>query len=89
MSKRSLLRAKAVYCNGLLFSWVYAYVAFNFKFNPALYEVLNHPTYHIGWGKVFRFAVQMARAVLYLHSLSPEIIHGGIQSKNILVYSNL
>lgn len=54
----------------------------------SLYEVLNHPTYHIGWGKVFRFAVQMARAVLYLHSLSPEIIHGGIQSKNILVTSS-
>ncbi|KAH3762168.1 ankyrin repeat protein [Pelomyxa schiedti] len=51
----------------------------------SLRDVLNNPRHHIGWGKVFKFAVQMTRGIVSLHSFTPPILHRNLHSRNIMI----
>jgi serine/threonine protein kinase len=51
----------------------------------SLYHVLNNPSLEIGWDKVIKFAVQMAKGMDCLHSWKPQIVHRDMKSLNLLV----
>ncbi|KAK7301134.1 hypothetical protein RJT34_11995 [Clitoria ternatea] len=54
--------------------------------NGSLFEILhsagNRPP---GWNRRVRFAVQVAKAVQFLHSSEPPVIHRDIKSSNVLI----
>ncbi|KAK4487510.1 hypothetical protein RD792_005845 [Penstemon davidsonii] len=55
--------------------------------NGSLHDLLHGPGKPPGWVKRTRFAVQLARAVQFLHTSNPPIIHRDIKSSNVLIDS--
>lgn len=53
--------------------------------NGSLYDLLHRSGKPPGWVKRTRFALQVARAVQFLHASNPPIIHRDIKSSNILI----
>ncbi|XP_073125888.1 serine/threonine-protein kinase-like protein At3g51990 [Henckelia pumila] len=53
--------------------------------NGSLYDLLHRSRKPPGWVKRTRFALQVARAVQFLHASNPPIIHRDIKSSNILI----
>lgn len=53
--------------------------------NGSLYDLLHRSGKPPGWVKRSRFALQVARAVLFLHASNPPIIHRDIKSSNVLI----
>ncbi|XP_073030498.1 serine/threonine-protein kinase-like protein At3g51990 [Primulina eburnea] len=56
--------------------------------NGSLYDLLHRSGKPPGWVKRTRFALQVARAVQFLHASNPPIIHRDIKSSNILIDAN-
>ncbi|KZV51944.1 serine/threonine-protein kinase-like protein-like [Dorcoceras hygrometricum] len=56
--------------------------------NGSLYDLLHRSAKPPGWVKRTRFALQVARAVQFLHASNPPIIHRDIKSSNILIDAN-
>ncbi|XP_047959239.1 serine/threonine-protein kinase-like protein At3g51990 [Salvia hispanica] len=56
--------------------------------NGSLFDQLHGPGRPPGWVKRTRFALQVARAVQFLHSSQPPIIHRDIKSSNVLIDSD-
>ncbi|XP_073311814.1 serine/threonine-protein kinase-like protein At1g28390 [Primulina huaijiensis] len=56
--------------------------------NGSLYDLLHRSGKPPGWVKRTRFALQVARAVQFLHASNPPIIHRDIKSSNILIDSS-
>lgn len=60
-----------------------------FMSNGTLYDVVHSKSRPPpSWSRRFRFALQTAKAIDGLHSLSPPVIHRDIKSANILIDSN-
>nr|GMD99567.1 serine/threonine-protein kinase-like protein At3g51990 [Ipomoea batatas] len=57
--------------------------------NGSLYELLHCSTRPPGWDRRVRFALQIARAVRFCHSLDPPVIHRDIKSSNALIDEKL
>lgn len=54
--------------------------------NGSLHELLHSKTVRPpGWTARIRFAVQIAKAVRFLHSSEPAVIHRDIKSSNVLI----
>lgn len=54
--------------------------------NGSLYDLLHHSSGKPpGWCRRLRFALQIAKAVHFLHSSNPPVIHRDIKSSNILI----
>lgn len=51
----------------------------------SLFDLLHGPRRPPGWVKRARFALQVARAVHFLHSSQPPVIHRDIKSSNVLI----
>nr|GMC86418.1 serine/threonine-protein kinase-like protein At3g51990 [Ipomoea batatas] len=56
-----------------------------FMANGTLYDVLHSNPRPPTWGRRLKFALQIAKAVETLHSLSPPVIHRDIKSANVLI----
>jgi len=50
-----------------------------------LLQVMSDVTEHITWDKVFRFAKDIAKGLDALHSFTPPIFHGDLNSSSILI----
>lgn len=59
-----------------------------FMSNGTLYDVLHSNSRSISWGRRLKLALQTAKAVDILHSLSPPVIHRDIKSANVLIDRN-
>lgn len=57
--------------------------------NGSLFDLLHSATGSPGWSKRIRFALQIAKAVDFLHSSNPPVIHRDIKSSNILIDAKL
>ncbi|KAF8023353.1 hypothetical protein BT93_F0758 [Corymbia citriodora subsp. variegata] len=53
--------------------------------NGSLYDLLHQSSRPPGWTRRIRFALQVAKAVLCLHSADPPVIHRDIKSSNVLI----
>ncbi|CAN4122361.1 unnamed protein product [Withania somnifera] len=60
-------------------------IVVEFMPNGSLYELLHCSSKPPNWIKRVRFALQIARAVHFLHSSNPPVIHRDIKSSNILI----
>ncbi|KAK4276863.1 hypothetical protein QN277_014965 [Acacia crassicarpa] len=56
-----------------------------YMLNGSLYDALHSNTRPPGWNRRVRFALQVAKAVLALHSSNPPVIHRDIKSSNVLI----
>ncbi|PIN15719.1 Serine/threonine protein kinase, partial [Handroanthus impetiginosus] len=63
-------------------------IVVEFMPNGSLYDLLHGSGKPPGWVKRTRFALQIARAIHFLHSSKPPIIHRDIKSSNVLIDSN-
>ncbi|KAJ8565514.1 hypothetical protein K7X08_008090 [Anisodus acutangulus] len=59
-----------------------------FMSNGTLYDVLHSNSRPLSWGRRIKLALQTAKAVDILHSLSPPVIHRDIKSANVLIDRN-
>ncbi|KAH6803466.1 Protein kinase superfamily protein [Perilla frutescens var. frutescens] len=59
-----------------------------FMSNGTLYDVLHTNSPPPNWGRRLKLALQTAKAVDTLHSLSPPVIHRDIKSANVLIDRN-
>ncbi|KAK4382957.1 Serine/threonine-protein kinase-like protein [Sesamum angolense] len=59
-----------------------------FMSNGTLYDVLHSNPRPPTWGRRIKLALQIAKAIETLHSLSPPVIHRDIKSANVLIDSN-
>lgn len=59
-----------------------------FMSNGTLYDVLHSNSRPLSWGRRMKLALQTAKAVDILHSLSPPVIHRDIKSANVLIDRN-
>ncbi|KAL0349374.1 UNVERIFIED_CONTAM: Serine/threonine-protein kinase-like protein [Sesamum angustifolium] len=59
-----------------------------FMSNGTLYDVLHSSPRPPTWGRRIKLALQIAKAIETLHSLSPPVIHRDIKSANVLIDSN-
>ncbi|CAN4080607.1 unnamed protein product [Withania somnifera] len=59
-----------------------------FMSNGTLYDVLHSNSRPLSWGRRIKLALQTAKAVDVLHSLSPPVIHRDIKSANVLIDRN-
>jgi len=53
-----------------------------------LFDVMNNVNNDIGWESVFRWAAQYTKAMVFLHSFKPQVLHRDFKSLNILVNHN-
>ncbi|CAJ1974010.1 unnamed protein product [Sphenostylis stenocarpa] len=53
--------------------------------NGSLHDLLHTVKKPPGWNRRVRFAVQVAKAVLELHSSNPPVIHRDVKSSNVLI----
>lgn len=56
--------------------------------NGSLFDLLHGSTRIPGWTRRVRFALQIAKAVHFLHSSNPPVIHRDIKSSNVLIDGN-
>lgn len=61
------------------------YLVVEFMPNGSLYDLLHRSSRLPGWTRRIRFALQVAKAVLCLHSADPPVIHRDIKSSNVLI----
>ncbi|KAI3448844.1 hypothetical protein Pfo_005509 [Paulownia fortunei] len=59
-----------------------------FMSNGTLYDVLHLNSRPPTWGRRIKLALQTAKAIDTLHSLSPPVIHRDIKSANVLIDRN-
>ncbi|XP_059311661.1 serine/threonine-protein kinase-like protein At3g51990 [Lycium ferocissimum] len=59
-----------------------------FMSNGTLYDVLHSNSRPLSWGRRIKMALQTAKAVDILHSLTPPVIHRDIKSANVLIDRN-
>lgn len=55
----------------------------------SLWSLLQNTTIPLPWEERKRIAIEIARAVLYLHLCNPPILHRDLKSLNILLDENL
>ncbi|XP_059637033.1 serine/threonine-protein kinase-like protein At3g51990 [Cornus florida] len=60
-------------------------IVVEFMPNGSLYDLLHNVARPPGWARRVRFALQVAKAVQYLHSSNPPVIHRDIKSSNVLI----
>ncbi|KAL3504842.1 hypothetical protein ACH5RR_034683 [Cinchona calisaya] len=53
--------------------------------NGSLYDLLHGSTRPPGWTRRVRFGLQVAKAVHFLHSSNPPVIHRDVKSSNVLI----
>eukprot|EP01120_Amphizonella_sp_Union-15-10_P012399 TRINITY_DN5496_c0_g2_i1.p1 TRINITY_DN5496_c0_g2~~TRINITY_DN5496_c0_g2_i1.p1 ORF type:complete len:333 (-),score=57.46 TRINITY_DN5496_c0_g2_i1:23-1000(-) len=51
----------------------------------SLYDVLLDEELEIDWERGFHFAISLVKAVYYLHSHKPQVLHRDLKSRNFLV----
>ncbi|CAK9149001.1 unnamed protein product [Ilex paraguariensis] len=56
--------------------------------NGSLFDLLHSSTRPPGWARRVRFSLQIAKAVQFLHSSNPPVIHRDIKSSNVLIDGN-
>ncbi|XP_027090662.2 serine/threonine-protein kinase-like protein At3g51990 [Coffea arabica] len=56
--------------------------------NGSLYDLLHRSTRPPGWTRRVRFALQLAKALHFLHSSNPPVIHRDVKSSNVLIDAN-
>ncbi|XP_078179411.1 protein kinase superfamily protein [Carex rostrata] len=57
--------------------------------NGTLYDLLHSNPRPPGWSRRMRLALQVARAIMTLHSCTPPVIHRDIKAANVLLDQNL
>ncbi|KAL8131079.1 serine/threonine-protein kinase-like protein At3g51990 [Apium graveolens] len=63
-------------------------IVVEFMPNGTLHDHLHVTDSAPSWNRRLRLAIQIAKSVAYLHSLSPPVIHRDIKSANVLIDSN-
>jgi len=53
-----------------------------------LFDVMNNANNDIGWESVFHWGAEYTRAMVFLHSFKPQVLHRDFKSLNILVTHN-
>lgn len=60
-------------------------IVVEYMLNGSLFDALHSTTRPPGWSRRVRFTLQVAKAVLALHSSNPPVIHRDIKSSNVLI----
>ncbi|XP_054798435.1 serine/threonine-protein kinase-like protein At3g51990 [Prosopis cineraria] len=60
-------------------------IVVEYMLNGSLYDALHSTARPPSWSRRVRFALQVAKAVLALHSSNPPVIHRDIKSSNVLI----
>jgi serine/threonine protein kinase len=61
------------------------FIALEYMSRGSLYELLHHPTLQLTWAMALHFLTDASKGMIYLHSLTPPIIHRDLKSHNLLV----
>ncbi|CAI9116188.1 OLC1v1017275C1 [Oldenlandia corymbosa var. corymbosa] len=63
-------------------------IVVEFMPNGSLFDLLHGSSQPPGWTRRVRLAVQVAKAVHFLHSSNPPVIHRDVKSSNVLIDAN-
>lgn len=63
-------------------------IVVEFMPNGTLHDLLHVSSSTPSWNRRLRLAIQIAKSVAYLHSLSPPVIHRDVKSSNVLIDLN-
>ncbi|KAJ4460029.1 putative Serine/threonine-protein kinase CTR1 [Paratrimastix pyriformis] len=63
-------------------------VVTEFMSRGSLFDILHNPDIRLPWKSRIEFALHTARAMNYLHSFAPPLIHRDLKSPNLLVDKN-
>ena len=64
------------------------YIAVEYMSRGDLYSILHNAEIQLTWDTVIKILTDTTRGMIYLHSLSPPIIHRDLKSHNLLVSEN-